>query len=35
MSEAQIRREVSRDDLAWERTVPTLPWQHIVIFRKR
>jgi len=35
MSEAQIKREASIFPLVWERTVSTLPWQHVVIFRKR
>ena len=36
MSEAQIKREASvLPQLAWERTVGSLPWQHMVIFRKR
>jgi precorrin-6B methylase 2 len=35
MSEAQIRREASVFALDWERTVSTLPWQHVVVFRKR
>ena len=35
MSEAQIRREAAVFALDWERTVSTLPWQHVVIFRKR
>jgi ubiquinone/menaquinone biosynthesis C-methylase UbiE len=35
MSEAQIKREASIFALEWERTVNTLPWQHVVIFRKR
>ena len=36
MSEAQIRREAAvHPALAWERTVETLPWQHLVVFRKR
>ena len=34
MSEAQIRREAAVHALAWERTVGTLPWQHLVVFRK-
>ncbi|MEO5882755.1 MAG: methyltransferase domain-containing protein [Caldimonas sp.] len=34
MSEAQIRREAAVHGLAWERTVETLPWQHLVVFRK-
>ena len=35
MSEAQIKREAGVFPLEWERTVSTLPWQHVVIFRKR
>ncbi len=35
MSEAQIKREAALFALDWERTVNTLPWQHVVVFRKR
>lgn len=35
MSEAQIKREAAVHPLVWERTVGTLPWQHLVVFRKR
>jgi ubiquinone/menaquinone biosynthesis C-methylase UbiE len=35
MSEAQIKREAGVFALEWERTVSTLPWQHVVVFRKR
>lgn len=35
MSEAQIRREAALHPLVWERTADTLPWQHVVVFRKR
>ena len=35
MSEAQVRREAAVHALAWVRTVETLPWQHMVIFRRR
>ena len=35
MSEAQIKREAAVFGLDWERTVSTLPWQHVVLFRKR
>ncbi len=35
MSEAQVRREASLHALEWERTADTLPWQHVVVFRKR
>lgn len=34
MSEAQIKREAGIFPLDWERTVSTLPWQHVVVFRK-
>lgn len=34
MRQAQIRREVSRHGLDWERTARSLPWQHVVVFRK-
>ncbi|MGY8905175.1 MAG: class I SAM-dependent methyltransferase [Burkholderiales bacterium] len=36
MTEAQVRREaLVHPQLAWEKTVGTLPWQHMVVFRKR
>jgi precorrin-6B methylase 2 len=35
MSEAQIKREAAVFALDWERTLRTLPWQHVVVFRKR
>ena len=35
MSEAQVRREAEVHALVWDRTVATLPWQHMVVFRKR
>ncbi len=34
MSEAQIKLEAAVHPLVWERTVSTLPWQHVVVFRK-
>ena len=34
MSEVQIKREVAAHALVWDRTVGTLPWQHLVVFRK-
>jgi ubiquinone/menaquinone biosynthesis C-methylase UbiE len=34
MSEAQVRREAGTLGLVWERTAGTLPWQHVVIFRR-
>jgi ubiquinone/menaquinone biosynthesis C-methylase UbiE len=35
MSEAQVRREVQALPLAWERSVESLPWQHVIVFRKQ
>ena len=35
MSEAQVRKEAAAHALVWERTATTLPWQHVVIFRKK
>lgn len=35
MSEAQVRKEAAAHALLWERTASTLPWQHVVIFKKR
>ena len=35
MTERQIRREAEQHALTWERTSRRLPWQHLVIFRKR
>ena len=35
MSEAQVRLEASQHSLVWERTANSLPWQHVVIFRKK
>jgi precorrin-6B methylase 2 len=35
MSEAQIRKEASVHPLIWEKTVPSLPRQHLVIFRRK
>jgi precorrin-6B methylase 2 len=35
MSEAQVRLEAGRQSLVWERTATVLPWQHMVIFRKK
>ncbi len=35
MSDAQIRREAAVFALEWQRTVSTLPWRHVVVFRKR
>lgn len=35
MSEAQIRREAELHPLVWERTANDLPWQHVVIFKRK
>ena len=35
MSEAQVRREAARHALEWERTAGGLPWQHVILFRKK
>ena len=35
MSEAQVKAEAGRHALVWERTDARLPWQHVVIFRKK
>ena len=35
MSEAQVKREAARHALEWERTASGLPWQHVVLFRKK
>jgi ubiquinone/menaquinone biosynthesis C-methylase UbiE len=34
MSEAQVRKEASAVGLQWEKTIPDLPRQHIIIVRK-
>ena len=33
MTEAQIKSEAARHPLIWQKTVATLPWQHVVFFR--
>lgn len=35
MTEAQIRKEAAHQPLEWVRTIGTLPWQQVVIFRKK
>ena len=35
MSEAQIRREAELHPLVWERTANDLPWQHVVVFKRK
>src|SRR6266567_1039738 len=35
MSEAQVRKEMSAQPLEWVETNATLPWQHIIVFKKK
>jgi ubiquinone/menaquinone biosynthesis C-methylase UbiE len=35
MSEAQVRKEMSVQAVEWGETIETLPWQHIIIFKKK
>jgi SAM-dependent methyltransferase len=35
MSEAQVKKEMSVQPLEWVETVNVLPWQHIVIFKRK
>ena len=35
MSEAQVRKEMAVHPLQHERTANTLPWQHVIVFRKK
>ncbi|PYJ57196.1 MAG: methyltransferase type 11 [Verrucomicrobia bacterium] len=35
MSAAQVRKEMSVQPLEWMETIETLPWQHIIIFKKK
>jgi SAM-dependent methyltransferase len=35
MTEAQVRKEAAQHALIYERTASALPWQHVVIFRKK
>ena len=34
MTEAQVKLEAGPHALVWERTVSTLPWQHVVVFKR-
>ena len=34
MSEAQVRLEAAAFSLRWERAARSLPWQHVVVFRR-
>ena len=35
MSEAQVKKEMALQPLEWVETKSKLPWQHIIVFRKR
>lgn len=35
MTEAQVRKEASAEPLDWVKTVRDLPWQQVIVFRKR
>jgi SAM-dependent methyltransferase len=35
MSVAQVRREMAPHRLQWEKRIDMLPWQHVLVFRKR
>ena len=35
MTEAQVRKEAALHPLQWLKTVSTLPWQQVIVFRKR
>ncbi|MFM9914406.1 MAG: class I SAM-dependent methyltransferase [Rhizobacter sp.] len=34
MTEKQVRLEAAEHALVWERTAGTLPWQHVLVFRR-
>lgn len=35
MSEAQVKKEMTAQPLTWIETIETLPWQHIIIFKRK
>lgn len=35
MTEAQVRKDAAPHPLEWVRTLSDLPWQHVIVFRKR
>ena len=34
MTEKQVRLEAAEHALVWERTARTLPWQHVLVFKR-
>jgi ubiquinone/menaquinone biosynthesis C-methylase UbiE len=35
MTEAQVKKEMSLHDVEWVETISKLPWQHVIVFRKK
>ena len=35
MSEAQVRKEMSVQPLEWVESIETLPWQHMIVFKRK
>jgi SAM-dependent methyltransferase len=35
MSVVQVRKEMSAQPLEWVETIETLPWQHVIVFKKK
>jgi ubiquinone/menaquinone biosynthesis C-methylase UbiE len=35
MTEAQVRKEAAVHPLVWTKTMSNLPWQHLIVFRKK
>jgi hypothetical protein len=35
MSQAQIKKEMAVQPLEWVETLNVLPWQHIIVFKKK
>jgi ubiquinone/menaquinone biosynthesis C-methylase UbiE len=34
MTEQQVKKEMRAQPLVWEKTIKTLPWQHVIVFQK-
>ncbi|HWN97022.1 MAG TPA: methyltransferase type 11, partial [Methylomirabilota bacterium] len=35
MTEAQVKKEMTPHPLVWAETIRVLPWQHIIVFRRK
>ena len=35
MTEAQVKKEMALHDVEWVETIGKLPWQHVIVFRKK